>query len=684
MATKRWILLILAAMLALVLAGCNSGSTSNLQNPPPPPTAGVSIAFQPTPPASIPVNTTTQIVAVVSNDSSNGGTGSGVDWTVTCQSGTCGTVSPTHTASGQPTTYTAPPALAGNTEVINIEGFATTEPTKNVLASLSITAFGNNLSGTYVFQAQGSALSSPYQIAGVVALDGNGNITSGQQTVNFFDPTISGFTSLTSSVSPTGSSYFLGPDGRGTITINPTNPGNDPSIVPQTFSLIFLSNAECLIAAIPNSAISNSASGTLTLQSTNIATPSGGYAFVVTGTDFTSGQPAGIGGILNIDNQPNNPNNISGAGSVADQNIGGVLFQSLKTPTGTVSGNSGIISLTLNVPVFSTPSITLTGYMVDSSHISLIESDNAGVLAGTAIGQGAATGTFTTDSAFSGTYVFEAEGVDIASGQADTLTAGGVVSPNGAGVLMNGFTDLVFQFLTSPNTGGPAQISTPFTGPYTILPTGDGRTQSSFNFPTPNYYFHPNFTFYLTGNGNPALVLASGNASFPFVAAGLAYPQAPAPITFTGNYGLNFNQQNGSESDGTGPMSVTSSSLSGFADVGFNLDQSYTGTVGSQTCSPAVTGCFPGSFSNATGNAAFTGTNASNPNNPVSFTADFYMIDSNHGFFVENDLLAQSPSQVSFGYFATATLPTSPSSSSSLKKRNARRTQGISLLTTKR
>ena len=53
------------------------------------------------------------------------------------------------------------------------------------------------------------------------------------------------------------------------------------------------------------------------------------------------------------------------------------------------------------------------GYIVDATHIKLIETDNIsgsttafGSTAGIAIGQGTATGTFTGNASLSGTYVF--------------------------------------------------------------------------------------------------------------------------------------------------------------------------------------------------------------------------------------------------------------------------------------
>lgn len=683
MAPRRWILFFLMITLISALAGCSSSNTFTVQNPPPSPAAGVSIALQPTPPASIAINSTTPITAVVTNDTSNGGSGSGVDWTLTCQSGTgtCGTLLPPHTNSGQSTTYTPPSALSGNAEVVNIQGFATVDHTKNVLASINISAFGNNLSGTYVLAAQGVASGFTYQFAGVVVLDGNGNITSGEQTVDFLDSTASSFVSNTGPIVPAGSSYFLGPDGRGTLTINPSNPTKDPSIVPQTFSLVFLSSSHALITATPTSQLTVSASGTMDRQASTIAPLSAGYAFVLSGTDFSGNGVTAIGGVLNVDNQANNTNNISGTGSVADQNLPALgnptsTFQT--KPFGNVSFPDpfGMVTLTLNAPLFSMPVMQLAGYIVDATHIQLIESDSGGggTVAGLAIGQGSATGTFLDDSAFSGTYVFGFSGVDLANGQPDTLTSAGVITPNGAGGYTAGYADTTFQSLSSPTTGLPAQITGSFTGNYSNTIPGTGRVRSGlYGYVTPNNLFQPVYIFYLTGNGNPALVLASGDPLFnyPFLATGLAYPQS-STLTFSGNYGVNFaqfNAQNG-ESDGTAVMSVTQPSISGVADVGASADQAYTGTIGSQSCTTVEAGCFSGSFSNASGSSAFIGSNATIPTDPVAFTADFYLIDQNHGFFIENDLLVQQ--QVSLGFFSSSTALQAPSAKGSQSKKRLR------------
>lgn len=653
MATRRWILFLLAAAISL-LAGCNSGSTFNVQNPPPPPPSSLCIGFGnscSTAPAtySVLVNGTLSLTATVQNDPTN----SGVSWSVTCPiTGGCGQLSSQHTSSGQATTYTPPASLAGNSLNVNIVAFSTYSQATNVVASVTVGAFGSNLKGTYVLEAAGADSSfNPYQFAGVIVLDGNGGISSGEQTVNFSDPTTGLFVAKSDTINNVGSSYFLGPDGRGTITLNP----NDADIGAETFSLVFLSNSQALIAALPTSTLTISGTGTMDLQTATLA-PTGGYAFAVSGTDVSSASPTAFAGILNIDS----PNNISGKGSVADQNLAGTLASSNGNVSGTLSNPDllGAVTLNLNIPGFSpTTTYQFTGYIVDNAHIRLIESDNisgtgSGSTVGIAIGQGAATGTFKSAASFSGTYVFGVLGVDLAGTTPATFTSAGVFTADGSGDLTDGYTDTSLQQNGAQGTSG-AQISGSFNGKYSVDVKGTGRVQSNFlDFvPEQKVNFHPKFFFYLTGNGNPALVLDGGDISahYPSLGAGIAYPQAAAPFTFGGDYGFRFTQQDGSEDDGTAQLTAnpatTPPSLSGFADDSRAGDQPFSGTF----TAPAANGngVFAGSLENGTGGSAFPGS---------PFNVDYYVIDQYHGFFVETDLVSgPTTGQLSFGYYAGRT-----------------------------
>jgi hypothetical protein len=295
--------------------------------------------------------------------------------------------------------------------------------------------------------------------------------------------------------------------------------------------------------------------------------------------------------------------------------------------------------------------LQFTGYLVDNTHIKMIESDNnsgagAGATGGLAISQGSATGTFTDDTSFSGTYVFGVLGEDVNAGLPATLTSAGVFIADGSGNLTNGFTDTSLQI--GPEGIGSG-ISASFGGKYSVDSKGTGRVQSTFNQFSPRQVpsYQPNFFFYLTGNGKPPLVLASGGANYPFVGAGVAYPQSASALTFSGLYGSSFTQQNGSENDGTAAITTTSNAnpatLSGSADS-TNVTAGDT-NPGDHTFSGSFTapsaGHFAGTFDE--GNA-FSG---------VPFAVDYYVIDSTRGFFVETDV--QATAQVSFGYYSART-----------------------------
>jgi hypothetical protein len=637
--TRRWTLFLLPAAMILVLAGCG-GSTANVQNPPPPPESKVSIAFQPAPPGSIQISTSASLTAVVTNDPSN----AGVDWKVTCSvAGTCGVISTPHTSSGQATIYTPPAALSGNSQTFSIVAFATADHTQNKVASISVTAFGVNLKGNYVLQVQGIDSSlGPYQLGCVIVLDGNGGITSGEQTINFFDQNPNIDASVSKSDAITGGSYFLGPDGRGTITINTAdtdigasngNPGNGM----ESFSFVSLSNSQALVAQVDfgGATTSTSAAGTLDLQ-TSTAAPLGGYAFVVSGTDIATASPTAFGGIFNIDS----PNTISGQGSVCDQNLAGTVTAK-KTLSGTLSAPDSLGAITLNLNAgFAFGPIQFAGYIIDATHIKLIESDNTvggadiGSTGGVAIGQGSATGTFAADASLSGTYVFGVLGDDLIVAVPATLTSLGLFTADGNGGLANGFTDTFLQ-------GAGAQISAAFDGTYSVDAKGTGRVQASFSHfaPHPIPGYQPTVFIYLTGNGNPALVLDGGGINYPSLGAGIAYPQSAAPLAFGGDYGFSFTQQNGSESDGTGQMTAnaTVNTVSGVFDINSGFSPSFNNPFNDTFVSPSPNGRFAGTLFNS------------------GIEVEYYIIDPGHGFFVETDLVNPGTGQVSFGYYAART-----------------------------
>lgn len=615
MTRKTILLLLLPALCGFFACG---GGGNNVHNPPPPPDSNVSVSFNPTPVSGLFINATAQFTAVVNNDPNN----YGVDWSVTCNSkNNCGSLSAQHSQSGEAVTYTPPPAMTGNTESVDITAFASIDHTKNAVAPIALNAFGNALMGTYVFQSAGlDANGVSYQLAGVLTLDGSGAIVSGEQTTS----DISGF--FTASIAQ-GSTYFVGADGRGLLTLNTTDQNGQP--LAEHFSIAVVSPAKALIADLdaPQTSV-----GTLELQtSTNM--PTGGYAFVVNGIDATT-TPIAIGGVANIDS----PGGISGNGSLVDQDYNAAFFEcgSPSGLTGTVTqpslANIGkvVIDLTTSANCFGIAEFT--GYIVDSTRIRLVETDGIFITGGLAISQGSARGSY-TNASLSGTYVYGVAGTDMASFLPSTLTGAGFLIADGQGNLTSGNTDF---FLL----GAFAEFREQYVGTYDVDTKGIGRFRMAFNHfvPAPQTDFRPKLTFYMTSPGGPALVLHAGGEELftPAIGTGIAYPQGTSPISFNGRYALSFTQQNGSENDGSGQMTAqpgsTPPSLAGLVDDSAN---------GLGTPSPLAD-----TFTLPDANGHFTGTF-------LGSNAAYYLVDSAHGFFVETDLVNPGSGQVSIGNFVT-------------------------------
>jgi len=632
------------------------------------------------------LNTTASLTAVVTNDPTN----SGVDWSVNCASpGNCGSISPPHTNSGQGTTYTPPAALSANSQSFNVLAFATADHTKNVTAPLAVSAFGSVLNGTYILETTGNDTGGfPYQRVGAIVLDGNGNVTGGEQTVNFMDPTSGTMDSVTDTV--IGGNYFIAADGRGSLTINTadqnvgvagncTSPGGAVACGTQVFSLVALSTSQAFVAYQGGNEVST---GTMDLQ-TSVAAPTSGYSLVASGIDVNVFTNVGLGGVLNIDS----PGGISGNGSEMDfaYNDGsGLVTDPYSSVTGTVSApdSFGATPITLQVSNANTgfaATIQFAAYIVDATHMKIIETDTNpnsgtgsvyGVTAGIAIGQGAGTGTFTTNKAFTGKYAFGVFGDDTSQSPA-TLSAAGILTAGSGGGLSGYLDEFQYQF------GNDLYIGDRFTGSYSIDPAGTGRADTlstvtgtaSLTFNNPNNGTGPELVFYVNGTGNPVLVLdadAEPNFAAGGSGTGMAYP-VTSGSSFAGDYAVIVAQNfNSTQEDSSGQICANGSSvvcpggspntLSGILDTNivFSPLPSNPLTDGFQTTGIAgrLTGTLadPNFFSNVSNSTG------------GQISAAYYIIDSGHGFVIETDGGGSesinpgiNSGNLTFGYFATRT-----------------------------
>lgn len=241
--------------------------------------APISVTITETVPTnSIVINASAPLVAVVSNDPSN----AGVDWSVTCSAsaGNCGSFSPTHTASGAATTYTAPAAVPqGGT--VTITAASTASSSQTATYTLTVTAGvppDSLLLGQFVMllSATNSA-TGPFALGGYLTGDGVGDISSGT-----LDTVASQNAGL---VSVQASTYSLGPNGVGQIQLNTNGSLGVNGLGAFTLSVVFVTPQHALLSEMDSF---GNATGTLDLQNAGaFAGFSGNYSLQLSGLSTT-------------------------------------------------------------------------------------------------------------------------------------------------------------------------------------------------------------------------------------------------------------------------------------------------------------------------------------------------------------------------------------------------------------
>jgi hypothetical protein len=565
-------------------------------------TTNIAVTLSSTP-HSIAPGQPTAVTATVINDPA----AAGVKWSCV-PANACGSFNQNQTASGSPSTFTAP-ASTGNVRII---ATSVTDSTKQASATISVSNAASQTlaNGNYVFSASGvDATNSLYSVSGVFTVTGPGVINGGEQ--DFVD-----FSNALSDTNLTGS-YSFNSDGNLQITLNTGDtligPGgqNNTGTGVEVFDVTLVSGSRGLITEFDTWATS---SGTLDLQATSsLAAPSGGYAFFTAGLD-NSGVPIVIGGVLNVDS----PDTISGNNSVFDVNDFEIaLVQGAGFAPSSVQGPDplGRVMFTLNPSAASTvPGIILIGYMVDASQIRLVETNDAlvGTTGGTALAQTGA-GNFSASSISGSSYVFGTQGAD----NVGPLQVAGSVTANADGSVSG---TLNFNDLATQNGQGGTAISA---GTYTVDNTG----RVTLTGLTDNTTFGYNLQLYLTGDGH-ALAISMDSSD---ALGGFAFQQAASAFnaaSFAGNYAMNtnINTSGGQYFAGIGPLYADGAgSLTGFVDLN---EQNVP--VSALPLSGTFTGNASGIFT-----GTLTGIYPPNTSTPVNFT--YYVIDPAHAVAIETD-----------------------------------------------
>jgi hypothetical protein len=479
----------------------------------------ITISITTAPPSTMEINASAQIAATVANDLSNGG----VDWSC-APAASCGTFTPTHTASGANTVYQAP-STAGS---VTITAASTTQPTVTASATVTVSPVGSlsNLKGTYVYYANGwDSSGAPYSVTGGVVLDGNGNVTGGEQ--DYFDLN-SGTVDTADPISTTGGTITLGADGRGSLTITPTNLGTA-----ETFSVALVNNNHLLITEFDSSATS---AGAMDLQTSPTSTPSGGNAFAL--ADPADGYV--VGGVLTSTGTAITAEHfdadLTGTPLLNNNYTGG------DTITATDASGRGTLTLVSG--------IQFAYYVVGPEVFRLIEIDgNSGGLffTGSMYGQGTAAAAFSAAS-LTGSYAFVQNGEDNNSSGIFEWGAAGEFTTDASSMLTAGVADV------NEGDGNPVLAASLANSSYTVGSDGYGSVTlaSALDGSVQNFGIYlvdpalniedPNST---TGGGGALMLDLDANNW----GTGVIAPQSTG-ATFAGNYA--FNQ------DGTYQTATTS------------------------------------------------------------------------------------------------------------------------------
>lgn len=610
--------LVLAAV--ATLAACGGGAYSNGPNPQPVTTSGTAVIYPQSP--SVPVGSTVNFLANVpgqSNtafkwsvagngtiDASTGvykaGTSAGTA-TVTATSGSfSGTVTVTVTsapangvtmspaalfvqagstvpitalANGQPATvtewdvhgtqngdslygfidnsgnYTAPltPPPGGTTTI-------TAKTSAGAGNSVVTVVFSNaSLNGPYAFSYTGKDAKGYLEVAGSFTANGAGGISNLIEDESAADITPKTTTGATGT-------FSVGPDGTAQATLSDSSTW-DFVVTGNTATFAGQPAQEALLVRFDKS---GSGSGTINQQNpalVNLPMPFGPYAFLVS-------QPGAFKTFFAAAGKFQSSGLIGNSGALTpgvwDVNSGGTVSTDDTSLTGSFTPDSsnpgtgrGALTLTTTRSLSKQSSFVFAFYVIDSTHLKIIETDGQTFAAGDVYSAPNTNGLFSTASLTKGNYPFTTAGQN-ANG---AYSQGGVFISSGAGSITGGTMDV------NGGSGAIFLAANITQTSYTVDPAL-GRIQFSLSSSSALKSVGTwNFAGYQTASG--ALVMVeTDSVNVLTVMSGTAYAQT-SNGGLQGGYAANFTgTSNGAQEDIAGQFVVGNTSVS-TGTIGMNL-----------------------------------------------------------------------------------------------------------------
>lgn len=520
----------------------------------------------------------------------------------------------TISASGS---YIAPltPPSGGFVTITAVSGANTGTATATIVFSNS------SVSGSYAFSYNGQdANGGSLAVAGSFTANPSGGSLSALEDYNS-----EGATTVPTAV-PMNGTYQVFPDGSGTATLN--NPAAINSRETWQFTLgAGKSGGASQHALLVRFDSTATGSGTIDLQNTaqlsSLSSISGNYVFGISGIDAVSPTASLLqfAGIFNADGAGNIPAN-SGEEDINDGAAGSTQPNSPDlTLSGTYSLDSsnlgsgrGTITLTNSSGATGVHTVEYAFYMVDKTHLKLVEIDNTALLSGDVYAApSTARGSYQLSS-FSGKYSFALGGTDLNNNGAP-FAQGGVIIADGNGNITGGVVDV--------NDGGSAHLNQSVaSGTYTVdLSLGRIAIPVQFGNTTIDY------AAYAASNGSVEIISLDRSlldSGVGFLQASATTPQGAFALNLGGIIDSSQVGSQGNEEDVAGQVSIPAAS----APTG-NLFINNSGSLTTGTPLGSAS-----SFGAAASNGRGT---ASVATHAATFPLIYYAIDGNNVLLFESD-----------------------------------------------
>lgn len=443
------------------IGGCYSSSSNSSSSP-------ISVSLSPSAPQSVDQGQTINITASVMG-SSGYSSGNGMTWSL---SGAGSLANQTATS----VTYDAP-ASVSMPEAATVTATSVVDTTKNATLSILVnvgnascsTGNESKLNGSYAILMQGFNSNGYVAVSGQFTADGTGKITGGQEDVTTTNST-TGATPV--QVNPAGSSYSLGTNDRGCLTLA-TSAGSTVFrfSVGSSNGTVFTKGR--LIEFDDKTGAGQHGAGIIRLQDPTAFSTSkftGNYAFGGSGVNSSS-QRFAIAGVADLSSG-------TVTGGTADADDGGTVFSNQNIVSGSYAINSATGRGTLSF-IVGASTIDFAFYVVSSNEAIVMTTDPLSLTNSIAAGEAKLQSGSFSSSSLSGTIVLHdtglspsgplvvlgllsANGVNSISGPTlnnvagmsgtSTLSETYAVAPNGRVVLTGGSTPPVF-YLYGANQG---------------------------------------------------------------------------------------------------------------------------------------------------------------------------------------------------------------------------------------